>query len=284
MSLRKLPEIRADVGALAGHGVQFDVRSDAMQRWQPEVRAAADGEASISMYDPIGEGWDGSGVTAKRIGAALRSIGAGKDVTVNLNSPGGDFFEGVAIYNLLRQHSGKVTVNVLGLAASAASVIAMAGDDINMGDGSFLMIHNAWTMTAGNRHDLAAAAERLAPFDGAMADLYAARTGMNRVDVAAMMDAETWIGATQAVEDGFASGMLAADTVTQDNTEQGGKKAKALIETAMVKAGYSRTVRREAFAALFDDKPGAVTDAATPSAGDTAAWLHSLNDSLKVTP
>lgn len=89
MSLLNLPEIRADhrLGA-----AQFDVRPDALERWQPEVRAATEGDASISIYDAIGESWDGQGFTAKRMSAALRSIGA-RDVTVNVNSPGGDFFE-----------------------------------------------------------------------------------------------------------------------------------------------------------------------------------------------
>ncbi len=137
MSLRKLPEIKAErrLGP-----AQFDMRPDALERWEPEVRAAESGDNAISIYDPIGENWEGTGVTAKRISAALRSIGQ-KDVVVNVNSPGGDFFEGVAIYNLLREHQAKVTVNVMGLAASAASVIAMAGDEVLMGDGSFLMIH-----------------------------------------------------------------------------------------------------------------------------------------------
>ncbi|HEC0958195.1 TPA: Clp protease ClpP, partial [Klebsiella pneumoniae] len=139
---------------------QFDMRPDALERWEPEVRAAGNDANSISIYDSIGENWEGTGVTAKRISAALRAIGD-KDVVVNINSPGGDFFEGVAIYNLLREHPGRVTVQVMGLAASAASVIAMAGDEILMGDGSFLMIHNAWAVAIGNRHDMADAAKLL---------------------------------------------------------------------------------------------------------------------------
>ena len=130
-----------------------------------EVRAAGNDANSISIYDSIGENWEGTGVTAKRISAALRAIGD-KDVVVNINSPGGDFFEGVAI-SKLREHQGRVTVQVMGLAASAASVIAMAGDQILMGDGSFLMIHNAWAVAIGNRHDMADAAKLLEPFDTA---------------------------------------------------------------------------------------------------------------------
>lgn len=104
----------------------------------------------------------GRGVTAKRISAALRAIG-NNDVVVNINSPGGDMFEGLAIYNLLRSHSGKVTVNILGIAASAASIIAMAGDEVQMGRGAFLMIHNCWAVGVGNRHDFAKLANDLAP-------------------------------------------------------------------------------------------------------------------------
>jgi len=122
----------------------------ALTRWQPGIRAASDTDnADISILDTIGTGWDGEGVSAKRIAAALRQIGPGA-VTVHINSPGGDFFEGVAIYNQLRSHPAPVTVHVLGLAASAASIIAMAGDTIHMGEGAFLMIHNAHSLAIGN--------------------------------------------------------------------------------------------------------------------------------------
>lgn len=279
MTLKKLPEIRADhrLGA-----AQFDARPDALERWQPEVRAAAEGDNAISIYDAIGESWDGSGVTAKRIGAALRSIGAGKDVTVNVNSPGGDFFEGVAIYNLLREHQGKVTVRVMGLAASAASIIAMAGDEILMGDGSFLMVHNAWAVAVGNRHDMRDAAERLEPFDAAMAGVYAARAGISTAEAAALMDKETWIGAAQAVEDGFATGLIDSKEITKNASAHVERKTLALVEASMARAGHSRAVRRDAFKALFSGKPGAAAETAMPGAGETAALLQSLTNSLKV--
>lgn len=269
MSLRTLPEIRADhrLGA-----AQFDLRPDALDRWQPEVKAADSGDASISVYDAIGEGWDGSGVTAKRIGAALRAIGD-KDVTVNVNSPGGDFFEGVAIYNLLREHKAKVTVRVMGLAASAASVIAMAGDEILMGDGAFLMIHNAWAVAIGNRHDMADAAERLAPFDAAMASVYASRAGISEKQAAAMMDKETWIGAAQAVEDGFATGLIDRADITSESRDSGGKKALAMVEASMAKAGYSRAARRDALKALFEPGMPCAAEPAMPCAGDDLAAL-----------
>lgn len=269
MSLRQLPEIRADYRLGTA---QFDLRPDALEKWHPEVRAAAEGEASISVYDYIGDVWDGEGVTSKRIGAALRAIGE-RDVVVNINSPGGDFFEGVAIYNQLRDHKAKVTVRILGLAASAASVIAMAGDEILMGDGTFLMVHNAWAVAIGNRHDMADAARRLEPFDAAMAGVYASRTGLSVAAAAALMDKETWIGTAQAIEDGFADGLLERADITEGTKSQSSRKALALVEASLAKSGYSRSMRRDTLKSLFSGTPGAAETTATPRAGDDIAAL-----------
>ncbi|UXC38279.1 head maturation protease, ClpP-related [Cupriavidus gilardii] len=273
MSLLNLPEIRADHRL---NGAQFDLRPDAVEKWQPEVRAAkGDDDTTISIYDAIGENWDGTGVTAKRISAALRSIGS-RAITVNINSPGGDFFEGVAIYNLLREHKAKVTVQVMGVAASAASVIAMAGDDILMGEGAFLMIHNAWAVAIGNRHDMRATAEVLEPFDGAMAKVYAERAGISSAEAAAMMDKESWIGADEAVELGFATGLLDSAAVLRSAGTSAERRAMAVIEASMAKAGYTRSARREAFKALFSGKPGAAGEPATPRAGASdISWVAS---------
>lgn len=276
MSLLQLPQINAFAKPGA---VNFDMRPDALQRWEPGIRAASDSD-SVNVYEQIGESWDGSGMTTKRMAGILRSIGA-KDITVNLNSPGGDFFEGVAIYNLLRQHQAKVTVNVMGLAASAASIIAMAGDEINMGEGSFLMIHNAWCMAIGNRHDMQAAAEQLAPFDNAMAEVYAARSGITVKAAAKLMDAESWIGATQAIADGFATGMLDTAGIKQDAQASTATKYLAMVDTALAKAGHPRSERRDALKTLFSGTPSAA-ESPTPSAGfDAALALQSLIQTMR---
>ncbi|KVD52449.1 head maturation protease, ClpP-related [Burkholderia ubonensis] len=249
MSLMSLPEIKAASCLKGGEQV---ARPDVLARWQPEIRAAAgDDVGGITINGAIGETWDGTGVTSNRIAAALRSIGAGVPVVVNLNSPGGDFFEGVAIYNLLRQHDAEVTVNVMGLAASAASVIAMAGDKILMGDGAFLMIHNAWSVAVGNRHDFIAAAETLAPFDDAMASLYAKRSGMSKVDAAALMDKETWISADQAVKSGMATGLL-DDTATSKGDTKAAEQRRVLatVDSALASTGMSRVHRAEVLARM----------------------------------
>ncbi|AWL04235.1 head maturation protease, ClpP-related [Massilia oculi] len=282
MSLLQLPEIWADARMASAN---FDLRQDALEAWEPGVRAAAgDQPETISMYGPIGQTWDGEGVTSRRIGAALRSIG-NKDVEVNLNSPGGDFFEGVAIYNLLRGHSAKVTVNVMGIAASAASVIAMAGDEVKMGDGSHLMIHNASVVAAGNRHDMLEAAAYLEPFDNAMRDMYAARTGIKPAEIEAMMDKETFIGADDAIAKGFATGKLDRAAVTKDTKAAQQMKVLATVESSLAKSGLSRSARRETLNALFNGKPGAAAGPdATPGAGndtEVEASLQSLLNTMQ---
>ncbi len=221
-------------------GLRSDVSQGALSRWNPAIQAAEkDDDRTISMYDVIGQDWwTGEGVTAKRVSAALRSLGKGP-VTVNLNSPGGDMFEGIAIYNLLKEHPGDVTVKVLGIAASAASVIAMAGDKVQIGRGAFLMIHNAWVYAAGNRNDLVEIAEWLEPFDAAMADIYAERTGIDTKRIAKLMDAETYMNGTAAIEDGFADELLG-----DDETKEGQKAAASAVrrvEAALRGVGLPRS-------------------------------------------
>ncbi|KWA10669.1 head maturation protease, ClpP-related [Burkholderia territorii] len=278
MSLMSLPEIKA-VSCLKG-GEQV-ARPDVLARWQPEIRAASgDDVGGITINGAIGETWDGAGVTSNRIAAALRAIGAGVPVVVNLNSPGGDFFEGVAIYNLLRQHDAEVTVNVMGLAASAASVIAMAGDKILMGDGAFLMIHNAWSVAVGNRHDFIAAAETLAPFDDAMASLYAKRSGMSKAEAAALMDKETWIGAEQAVENGMATGLLDGTATSKGDTKAAQqRRILATVDSALASTGMSRVQRAEVLARM---RPDATSEPANSGdAAELAASLQNLINSIK---
>ncbi|WP_175768500.1 head maturation protease, ClpP-related [Burkholderia cenocepacia] len=278
MSLLSLPEIKA-ASCLKG-GEQI-ARPDVLARWQPEIRAAAgDDVGGITINGAIGETWDGAGVTSNRIAAALRNIGAGVPVVVNLNSPGGDFFEGVAIYNLLRQHDAEVTVNVMGLAASAASVIAMAGDKILMGDGAFLMIHNAWSVAVGNRHDFIAAAETLAPFDDAMASLYAKRSGMSKADAAALMDKQTWISADQAIKNGMATGLL-DDTATSKGDTKAAEQRRILatVDSALASTGMSRVQRAEVLARM---RPDATSEPeSSGGAAELAASLQNLINSIK---
>lgn len=267
MTLRKLPEIASfrmpDVCAFAP-----DER--ALDDWNAGVMAAQTGENTISMLEVIGEDWwTGSGVTSKRIAGALRAIGD-QEVFVDLNSPGGDFFEGVAIYNMLRAHPKKVTVRILSLAASAASVIAMAGDEIQIGKAGFLMVHNAWVVAVGNRHDLADAAKTMEPFDDAMATVYADRAGVKKAKAVEWMDAETWFNGEQAVAAGLADGFLPADAVKEDREKaQAASDMKPVqkVEFGLARAGWSRDRRRSAIGDMMSR--AAVAHGAGPAvAGD----------------
>ena len=277
MSKRTLP------GAPEGRpyaGVTGQVQPRAFDRWNTGVRAAVedDEDRTISVYDVIGyDYWTGEGVTAKRIAGALRGMGSGP-VTVNVNSPGGDMFEGLAIYNLLREHDGEVTVKVLGLAASAASIIAMAGDTVQIARAGFLMIHNAWVMAIGNRNDLVEVAATLQPFDDAMASIYAARTGQDIKAMAKLMDAETWIGGQAAIDDGFADEFLPSDQVKKG---EGKASASAVrrIEAALRSSGMPKS---EAMRLISEFKSSS-GDPAGSGEGDPAGRVEPAPDSLSKT-
>ncbi|WP_413722687.1 head maturation protease, ClpP-related [Sodalis sp. RH24] len=244
--------------------VSCELVPGAMDRWNGGVKAASTSDNTISIFDIIGQDFWGDGVTANRIAGALRSMD-GKDVTVNINSPGGDMFEGLAIYNLLREHSGKVTVKVMGIAASAASVIAMAGDEVQIGRGAFLMIHNCWVAVMGNRNDLIRAAADMEPFDKAMADIYTARSGLAADDVATMMDNETYISGSDAVEKGFADHLLPADEI--ENGDNSPAAALRKLDALLAKTNTPRAERRKLLKALTGLTPGAEPDTSgTPSA------------------
>lgn len=224
-----------------------------------DIRAAGD-ITEIDIYDEIGF-W---GVNAKDFRARLKDSG---DVILNINSPGGDVFDGIAMFNDLVAHKGNVTVNVTGIAASIASIIAMGGDTINIAPNAFFMIHNAWTVGIGNRNDFGKLADTLAKIDDALARTYAAKTGSGIKAVKAMMDAETWLTAKEAKEAGFASA-IGSDTAPKakfdlsvfaevpkslfwasDDDESEAPTIRDLERVLMRDAGKSRTKARALIAA-----------------------------------
>lgn len=263
MSLKNLPA--APVGRPCAK-VTSELSPAALDRWDGGIKAANSNDNTISIFDVIGADYWGEGVTANRIAGALRSMN-GEDVTVSINSPGGDMFEGLAIYNQLREYSGKVTVKVLGIAASAASIIAMAGDEVQIGRGAFLMIHNCWVYAVGNRHDLARAAQDMEPFDRAMQDIYSARSGLDASDVSEMMDNETYIGGNDAVEKGFADRLLSADEISDGDESPAAALRK--LDALLAKANTPRSERRKLLKSLSASTPGATDNQqGKPSATD----------------
>ena len=256
MTMRKLPSAKINVRP----GLRSELAPAALDRWNSSVKSAADdSDNTISILDPIGEDWFGDGVTAKRISAALRNIGK-KDIVVSINSPGGDYFEGLAIYNLLREHPAKVTVKIVGIAASAASVIAMAADEVQIARAGFIMIHNTWVVAVGDRHALRDVADWLEPFDVTATDIYAARTGLDENEIGRMLDRETWIGGAEAVEKGFADSLLSADEVESTANQSLDSQPKAAyqkVDTLLARANVPRSERRELLLALKGGMPSA---------------------------
>ncbi|WP_136441626.1 head maturation protease, ClpP-related [Pacificoceanicola onchidii] len=270
-----------NLGDVRERGLRSDFSLKALKQWNPDIRASSsDDEATISVLDTIGKDWWGEGVTAKRIASALRNIGA-RDVVVNINSPGGDFFEGLAIYNLLAEHArekGAVTVKVLGLAASAASVIAMGGSNVLIAKSAFLMIHNTWVVAAGDRHAFREVADWLEPFDFAAAELYQDRSGMDLKDIQNMLDKETWLPGSKSVENGFADGLLGAEEVgsgASNSTALTPQAAQKKIDIALARSDFTKSQRRELYAAVKGGMSGAA-----PSGTSSAAVTEVAQSAL----
>jgi len=172
-----------------------------MKSWY-EIRARASG-AEVLIYDEIGA----YGVTAKGFLAELGALPDGVPIDLRLNSPGGSVFDAVAIFNALQRHEGTITVWIDGIAASAASYIAMAGDEIVMPENAFLMIHDPSGLVMGTAEDMREMADTMDKIAGSMIRGYAARSGRSEEEIAALMTAETWFDAQDALAAGLATRM-----------------------------------------------------------------------------
>ena len=161
--------------------------------------------AQLDIYGEIGDNIFGDGITLANISEELKAIKNVKEIDVRINSMGGDAFQGIAIYNRLKQYDASIKVYVDGIAASAASIIAMAGDEIIMGTGSLLMIHSPMTMSFGNQRDLQETIEVLDTVEDQMLDIYQKVTGKDRLELRRLVQDETWMGADEAIELGFAT-------------------------------------------------------------------------------
>lgn len=248
--------------ALRNGDSRFQARAPARRTIGGRFSARSDGDrAEITLYEDIGF-W---GVTAAAMRRELDDIDAA-EILLRINSLGGDVFDGIAIYNDLLDHPARVSVEITGIAASIASIIAMAGDEIAIADNGFMMIHNAWTIALGDRNEFRAVADILERIDGSLAGTYAARTGAAKEEISAMMDAETWMTGVEAVEAKFADRSFGADS--QDAGEDAAAALfdlsvfahapaalKRRTEAGMRAAGFSKREARAAVANGFDDLP-----------------------------
>lgn len=189
---------------------------------KPFFRAAVttNGEFELLIYDEIGEyfDWDTysmAGTTAKSVRQSLDSAGQFSKIKVRINSPGGDAFEGVAIGNVLKATGKPIDVYIDGIAASAASIVAMCGSTITMASNAMMMVHKAWALCMGNSDDMLKMASTLDALDvGGLAQTYVDRTGKTMDEIMAMMKDETWMSARECLDNGFATAI--ADTANNE--------------------------------------------------------------------
>lgn len=168
--------------------------------------------ATVYIYGTIGDDWwcPEDSNRAKDFAATLDGLSP-KPLDIRIDSCGGDVYEGFAIAGAIARYEGETVAHVDGIAASAASYIALMADRVSMSDYAFLMIHNAWTCCQGNRDDLRATASRLEGIDGSIAQIISSRSGMPLDDVAAAMSAETWYTAADAAAAGLCDEVVETD-------------------------------------------------------------------------
>lgn len=214
-----------------------------------EIRNADSANPEIYLYDAIGD-WYGIG--AETIARALRELD-GKDVSLRINSPGGDVFEGRAMATAIANHKGKVTAYIDGLAASAATYVALAASEVVMAQGSFFMIHNAWTLAMGNADDLDETSALLRKVDDSIVADYRRKTGADEAQLRDWMKAETWFTADEARQHGFVDRLTESQAATRNqwNLAAYNNAPAALLNRQQAEPQYDRA-RAERRLALLE--------------------------------
>ena len=205
-----------------------------MKKFWNWLRDEATGERILRLDGVISDStWLGDEVTPQNFRDELN---AGKDdVTVWLNSEGGDVFAAVEIYNMLKEYRGHVTIKISALAASAASVVAMAGDEVQISVAGMMMIHNPWTLAQGDSAEMQSAAKMLDAVKESIINAYQRKTRLSREKISAMMTAETWLHAGKAVELGFADKII-GDTDKTPLTATAGISSRQQIMNSLTTA------------------------------------------------
>lgn len=208
--------------------MQLYLNNQAAPRQAKIVQAGR--EATVYIYDIIGESWAG-GVSAREFVPQLAALDV-DTIHLRINSPGGDVFDGRAIATALTQHPAHVVAHIDGQAASAATYVALAADEVEIAEGGFFMIHNAWTVAIGNAKDFEATAGILNKVDASIVADYQRKTGKPPETISEWMDAETWFTAEEAVEHGFVDRVIPGQKAAKNqwNLSAYGNAPAALTE------------------------------------------------------
>lgn len=257
--------------------------------WFKVIAATNGEEAQILLFDYVGWPYN----DPRDFIHALADMG---DVTVRINSPGGDVFDGAAIYNALTSHKGTVTTRIEGMAASMASVIAMAGKKVQAYDNTLLMIHNSLTVAIGNQYELRDVADLLEKVDTTITDAYQKKTKMSKRDIADMMKATTWMTAKEAKDKGFIDMIVDGKSVKADfnlsifanlpdefRLEDNIEPDKRTIEKALRDVGFSQN-KAKAFIARglkVESEPVAEPVIVPPQDND-AEIIAALKNNLRI--
>ena len=169
-----------------------------------QVRAIGENKAEVLIYEQIGEDFFSAGVTAKQFAKDIKALGNVSEINVRINSVGGSVFEGLGIYNTLKNHAAPIVVDIDGVALSMASVIAMAGDIIRIAENGLIMIHSPQGMVGGNAKEIERYVQMLNKAKDSLLKAYVDRTGQDEETISQWMDDETWMDATEAKANGFA--------------------------------------------------------------------------------
>ena len=217
------------------------------------IRSEVAGDtATVYVYDIIDAYW---GVSANDFARTLAAITT-PNIALRINSPGGDVFEARAMMAAIAEHPATVTAKIDGLAASAATALTLACDSVEIVEGGFYMIHQAWTFAIGNADDMRTTAGLLDKIDGVLVDGYAKKTGKSADDVAALMKAETWFTAQEAIDAGFANSLVTIGTSNTSarafNVAAYANAPKALTEEEQLPDWDAAASRRQARARLYE--------------------------------
>lgn len=238
------------------------------------IRNADGDKAVLRIYDEIH--WL-FGVSADMFAEELAAITA-PEIEVQINSPGGDVFDGIAIFNALRAHSAKVTTRVDGLAASAASVIAQAGDHRVMLSGSQMMVHEAWGVTVGPAADHREMADLLDKQSDIITGIYAERSGRDADELRGMVAAETWLSAEETVEAGLADEVVSPPR--QETTTENSASVRVQVDTTDLDATLAKLREANDLAQALQTSPARQREEPAPPAALDPEQARSLLDVL----